>query len=1007
MTPARRRAVTAALLACAAGLHGERSTAQVYADREPQLEIWNLRCEGRYAEALAKARVLRAAHRGAAATPPYVLAYDDPQVAALERAARLGPAEQAELADADAMGPAVTDAHDRGDYATASRLSEKQLEVYRRLLGAASFDVARTLDNLGFFDELAGHLDRAEQRVHEAEVLTVRVFGATHPEVAWRQSKLANILHGRGQDEEAEVLLRAILETRIASLGPAHAHVASAHNDLAVILRARGEYAAAEEAQRRALAIQRDTDGPRSVGAARSLDNLATLARERGDLLTAEELYREVIAIRREALGAEHPHVATAHVKLAGVLGDRGRLEEAATHIVDALRIRLVKFSRHNPRVATLRLEHASLLRALGQLDAARAEIDSAFALQEVRHGRHHPQVARTLWERGLLCEAQGDVAGAARDLDAALAVHVELLGESHPIVVAERTHRAALLQARGDDAQALKLLEAACRGFEIARRRVRSGPERGRFLTSPYPRLALARLHAGDSLGAWEAVEQGSARVLGDMLAAARRRDLSRDEFRKERRFRAEILQLESQLGVGRDGEPSVEDGAPEGAREDARRALHRAQADWLAFERDIARRHPAAQLHAPTLHDVQARLGPGTAVLGWLDVDVGSGTENWAYVIRDAGAVRWVRLPAPEGRVQRFRDELAGASTWPFRVLATARTADRARQAWDARVAPVAGLLDSVASCIVVPSGDMQGVPFEALQDARGRYAGATWTTSYVPSLTVLVRDPGRVRPVSASPTALLVGDPRLHEGSPPAAALARTAGEPPGIILRSALACNAAALATLPELPGTRHEIRAVQEILPGATLLLGPDATEQRLAGMAQRGELAQFDILHLATHAIADAARPDRSALVLSYPGQIKSGVRVYDGLMDAREIIQEWRIDAELVTLSACRTVGGGVWGSEGELGLAAAFLQAGARSLLVTLWPVDDTATALLVRRFYENLCGRNGAGVRRKDAALRDAKSWLRAQSDAQGHRPYEHPAYWSGFVLVGDAR
>jgi len=181
----------------------------------------------------------------------------------------------------------------------------------------------------------------------------------------------------------------------------------------------------------------------------------------------------------------------------------------------------------------------------------------------------------------------------------------------------------------------------------------------------------------------------------------------------------------------------------------------------------------------------------------------------------------------------------------------------------------------------------------------------------------------------------------------------------------------------------------------------------EATEQELIRLARQGELASFRTLHLATHAFADPQRPERSSLILSQVGlpdplqAALAGERVYDGRLTVQEILQEWRLEADLVTLSACETGLGLEVAGEGLVGFAHAFLQVGARALLVSLWKVDDLATSLLMERFYENLWQR-GLG---KAAALKEAKSWLRDLETPDGRRPFAHPFYWSAFVLIGD--
>ena len=139
----------------------------------------------------------------------------------------------------------------------------------------------------------------------------------------------------------------------------------------------------------------------------------------------------------------------------------------------------------------------------------------------------------------------------------------------------------------------------------------------------------------------------------------------------------------------------------------------------------------------------------------------------------------------------------------------------------------------------------------------------------------------------------------------------------------------------------------------------------------------------------------------------------RRGERIYDGVLSAREIVRQWDLEADLVTLSACQTALGKEIPGEGYIGLAHTFLQVGARALLVSLWKVDDEATSLLMGRFYENLMGayedQRGAGGWQKRMtkaeALMEAKRWLRTYTDGSRHRPFQHPAYWAGFVLVGE--
>jgi CHAT domain-containing protein len=187
---------------------------------------------------------------------------------------------------------------------------------------------------------------------------------------------------------------------------------------------------------------------------------------------------------------------------------------------------------------------------------------------------------------------------------------------------------------------------------------------------------------------------------------------------------------------------------------------------------------------------------------------------------------------------------------------------------------------------------------------------------------------------------------------------------------------------------ELPGTQVEIARLAALFDAksVTTLTRTQASEQRLDQLRKDGTLKHFRYLHLATHGQANNVRAFDSALILSRPDQLpepRVDEPYLDGRLTAAEVLEYWQLDAELVTLSACESGLGRQGGGEGLLGFAQSFLLAGSRSVCLSLWQVDDTATALLMDRFYRNLLGRreNGAKPMGKAAALREAKQWLRS--------------------------
>jgi CHAT domain-containing protein len=281
-----------------------------------------------------------------------------------------------------------------------------------------------------------------------------------------------------------------------------------------------------------------------------------------------------------------------------------------------------------------------------------------------------------------------------------------------------------------------------------------------------------------------------------------------------------------------------------------------------------------------------------------------------------------------------------------------------------------------------IVSPDGALNLLPFEALRDNQGEYLLKSRVISYVPSGTILDALRRASKNESAASPFLGVGDV-AYENQGGAGRRIPAPESVRGRVLRGVADFSGM---RLQDLPQTREEIEEISKIVgPGAVILLGKDATETAF----KNEPLDQFRVLHLAVHGFADTQYPERSALVLGKDP--KSGD---DGLLQVREIIR-LRLNAELTTLSACDTGVGKLQGQEGVSSLVEAFLVAGSRSVVASLWSADDTFASALMNRFYSRLGHGEDTG-----SALRNAKLDLLAKYGEQ-----VSPFYWAAFVAVGE--
>ncbi|MFL6387104.1 MAG: CHAT domain-containing protein [Terriglobales bacterium] len=277
-----------------------------------------------------------------------------------------------------------------------------------------------------------------------------------------------------------------------------------------------------------------------------------------------------------------------------------------------------------------------------------------------------------------------------------------------------------------------------------------------------------------------------------------------------------------------------------------------------------------------------------------------------------------------------------------------------------------------------IVSPDGILYSLPFEALRDGKG-FVVRSKIVSYAPSAGVLLRL--RTTPVVENRRSLLaIGavDYKMVRALPEHV----ERGSMAAVIVRGLAELSGS---RLEDLPASRDEVLTIAQIAGSNTeLLLGQSATESAFKNQP----LSDFDVIHFAAHAAADPQYPDRAALVLGIGYKTSD-----DGLLQVREIMH-LRLQAELVTLSACDTNVGAAEGEAGMVSLEQAFLIAGARAVVASLWNVEDSSTTVLMKAFYTHL-------AQREDKAF----ALTHAKRDILDHYGDASPYYWAPFVMVGE--
>ncbi|PWU04229.1 MAG: hypothetical protein C5B51_17200, partial [Terriglobia bacterium] len=378
--------------------------------------------------------------------------------------------------------------------------------------------------------------------------------------------------------------------------------------------------------------------------------------------------------------------------------------------------------------------------------------------------------------------------------------------------------------------------------------------------------------------------------------------------------------------------------------------------QAGWIAPGVSVLK---TTSMSPVQIEQVQQTLAPSVLLLEYVLAD----PRSYCLVVsRDASRI--VQLKSKTGIEALIVAYLEAAK-------AKGPALREARGLYDALLRPLRELA-TARTLLVVRDGRLHLVPFDALRAPSGGYVAETKTVLYSPSATtfyLLMQE--KQRPRTAHRTLLAVGGIPYFQSAINRSGLSR--GDERG---------------KFADLPASGDEVAIARAAFPGSDskLLLGPSATE----GAFKTAGLDEYRLIHLAVHGFADTTFPDRAALVLlSDP---RTGE---DGFLQASEVVH-LHLDADLVVLSACDTAVGPLQGQEGIATLSKAFLLAGARTVISTLWQVDDNSSLFLMKRFYAHLLQKRSAAV-----ALEEAK---RDMLRTYGSKAI--PYQWAGFTIEGAA-
>jgi CHAT domain-containing protein/tetratricopeptide (TPR) repeat protein len=945
-----------------------------------------------------------------------------------------------------------------GDYTGARLRYERALVLCEKIRGPADPLKLHVLTSVAVvLSELGGDFAGSARLNERLLALTEQSFGPTDRRLRTPLENLAMDLRDLGDYAAAKALAERSLAIAERALGPKHAEVAQSLHTLATIFAGLGDYAEAMRLFERATQINEEVLRPANPESARASWFIRDLFPLSGYGPDEVDLFERVLAIREQCRGLGDPRTAESLSNLAAALSSADDYRRTRPLFERALEAQESFLGPDHPEVAAAATNLANVLSRTGDYDAARRFYERALSNWEKSLGADHPKVATALVNLARLHLTTGNYHEAGPLLARALAIQEKGLGPEHPdvaVTLSSQAELAAHTGARIDAFATASRAEALSR--EHLRLTVRTLPERQALAYASSRAsaldlmLGLASTRSGDSqmsTAAWDAVIRARGMVLDEV--AARHRSASAGEAR-------EIASLAEALASARQRLAAL---TVRGIRNDPperyRRLLEQARDEKERAERALAENSAKFRNDQSRsrilLPEVSGALPGESALVGfvrYLHQDLERSKTNTtprpdaepsylAFLLCAGDRVPAVVPLGSAARIDRLilqwrqqldQEAMAAGRAAKRGEAAYRRVAGELRQQiWD----PLLPHLSNATRVFIVPDGALHLVSFAALPTALSRYLVETG-----PVIHYLSAERDLVSTGASAPAVdglLAVGDPAFDESSPaPVASQASFRGA------RST--CRDFQSMRFDALPDSLKELNEVVTLWKQAhgawaesaalpsTNASRPDIL--RLTGAAAsesafKSAAAGHRILHLATHGFflggrcASALDPSATATTAGASAKIArenplllSGLALAganhrqaagpdedDGILTAEEIAALNLEGVEWAVLSGCDTGIGEVRAGEGVFGLRRAFQVAGARTVIMSLWPVEDNAargwmTTLYRQRFTKGLSTADSV----REASLKVLRE-RRARSQST------HPFYWAGFVAAGD--
>lgn len=872
-----------------------------------------------------------------------------------------------------------------GKYQQAEPLLLEAINIYKEIGWEKNIAYATCLSSLAGLYRNMGQYSKSESLYLETKELFKNLVGDRHPDYASILNNLALVYDDIGRYEAAEVLYKDVLEITKLSLGDNHPEYATSLNNLAQLYKTNARYELSEPLYKRALQIRKTTLGEKNIQYGESLNNLATLYQSMGRNKEAEPLYQQSISIIRNSLGNKHPVYASSLNNLAGLYESMGLYQKSEALYNEALEIIKEVLGENHPAYGTAINNLALLYEKNRKFKEAEVLYKKDLEIVKTTLGVTHPNYAYALSNLAGLYENMGKYKEAETMYLQAIQIRKDIFGDKHADYAKVINNLARVYTATGRLEDAEKLWKQALENYLYQINTYfpsMSEKEKGEFYNTIHHKFeqfnsfALLRSKTNPSILASmynnqlaiKALLLNTSNKLRERILNSGDQHLinSFKNWQTEKEFLAQAYSLSKE-----------EIKSKNISIEDLENKVNELEKE-LSLKSELFKNVNEKQSYS--WQDIQKTLKSGEAaieIIRFLKYKADSAGIYTDSVYYAALIVKPDTKDQPDLVLLKNGKDLEEKFIKLYRNSIKFKVQDE--QAYNQYWRKIKENLSGVTKIYLSPDGVYNQINLYSIKNQE--------TKKYIidEASIEIVTNTKDLLQAKDKPTLqnkiTLVGNPAFYSKG-------NTSKE------------------SLAPLPGTSIEVKKINDMMTKnswtGNVYTGEIASEAKLK------EIKDPRVLHIATHGFFESdieSKEDgedkktvnpllRSGLMLagSGSGTAASNNSKEDGILTAYEAMNLSLDNTDLVVLSACETGLGEIKNGEGVYGLQRAFRVAGAKSIIISLWKVNDETTQKLMVSFYEEWL---------KTENKREAFSLAQAKVRKEFPEPY----YWGAFIMIGE--